>query len=38
MEQGMEPYIKRVNTLILLVVSACAVAVLAYLINVREGC
>jgi hypothetical protein len=32
----MAPYIKRVNTLILLFAGAFTVAVMAYLVNVRE--
>lgn len=33
----MAPYIKRINTLIFLVVGAFAVAVMAYLVN-TQGC
>jgi len=34
----MAPYIKRINTMILLVVGAFAVAILAHLVNARGGC
>jgi len=34
----MAPYIKRVNTMILLIVGAFAVAVLAHLVNTQSVC
>jgi len=38
MESGVDQYVKRVGSLIILIAGACAVAVMAHWIHVRELC